>query len=86
MANEQGWRDFQQLISIIGQVKGHVSEIDNSVDRLKFDKAAIMDDPARLAEVVEILAIHPLYSAAQLQAYYQKAVALQTWLEDSGYL
>ncbi len=86
MANEQGWRDFRQITFTIDGVKQKIAEINNMIERLKTDKAAIFDDPNRLAEVVEIVGIHPLYTVAQLQAYYQKAVELQTWLGDNGYL
>lgn len=86
MADEQGWRDFDQIISIIERTKGGVVEINNLVDRLKHDKQEIMDDAARLAEITEIIGIHPLYTVAQLQTIYQKMVDLQTFLVDNNYL
>lgn len=86
MADEQGWRDFDQITNSIDGAKGAILEINNLVNRLKHDKAAIMDDAGRLAEVTEIIGIHPLYSIAGLQADYTALVALQTFLIDNGYV
>lgn len=86
MANEQGWRDFGQITSIIGQTKANIYEINNAINRLKHDKQEILDDAMRKAEVKEIIDIHPLYSIASLTADYQKMIALQMFLVDNGYL
>ena len=86
MANEQGWKDFGQITSIMDQVKGNVVEINNAVNRLKHDKQEILDDATRKAEVKKIIDIHPLYTIASLTADYQKMVALQTFLINNGYL
>ena len=86
MANEQGWRDFRQITSIIDQANNNVQEINNAIDRLRHDKQEILDDATRKAEVKKIIDIHPLYTIASLTADYQKMVALQTFLVDNGYL
>lgn len=86
MANEQGWCDFSQITGIIGQVKNSIQEINNAINRLKHDKQEILDDPARKAEMKKIIDIHPLYTLTQLQNQYQKALALQVWLQDNGYI
>ena len=86
MANEQGWRDFRQITSIIDRVKSNVLEINNAIDRLKHDKQEILDDATRKAEVKKIIDIHPLYTIASLTDDYQKMVALQTFLVDNGYI
>lgn len=86
MANEQGWRDFHQITRMVDQVKGNIQEINNTINRLKHDKQEIIDDPARLAEVTEIIGIHPLYTIPVLQAVFQKIDGLQTFLVDNGYI
>ena len=86
MANEQGWRDFGQIISIMDRVKGDALEINNAINRLKHDKQEILDDATRKAEVKKIIDIHPLYTITSLTDDYQKMVALQTFLIDNGYL
>jgi len=86
MANEQGWRDFDQITRMIDKVKGDVQEINNTINRLKHDKQEIIDDPVRLAEVTEIIDIHPLYTIPMLQTIFQKMTDLQIFLSDNGYL
>jgi len=86
MANEQGWRDFGQITRMVDQVKGNIQEINNTINRLKHDKQAIIDDPARLAEITEIINIHPLYTIPMFQIIFQKMNELQTFLVDNGYL
>jgi len=86
MATEQGWRDFHQITRMVDQVKGNIQEINNTINRLKHDKQEIIDDAARLAEVREIIDIHPLYTIPALQTVFQKMDDLQTFLIDNGYV
>ena len=86
MANEQAWRDFRQITGMMDNVKNNIQGINNTINRLKHDKQEILDDTTRKAEVEKIIDIHPLYTITQLQNQYQKAAALQAWLQDNGYL
>ena len=86
MASVQGWKDFDQFTSMIELAKQNIIEINNTVNRLKHDKQEIMDDTERLAEITEIIGIHPLYTVPQLQAQFQKAVDLQAFLVNNGYI
>ena len=86
MANEQGWKDFEQITGMIEQVKNHIQGINNTIDRLKHGKQEILDDAIRKAEVKKIIDIHPLYTITSLTDDYQKMVTLQTFLVDNGYI
>jgi hypothetical protein len=86
MANEQGWKDFNQITRMIGEAKKQIIQFNNVVERLKVDKAAILDDATRRAEMKKIVDIHPDYTVTNLQADFQKMIDLQTYLVDNNYV
>lgn len=86
MANEQAWQDFKRITRAFMIIPGKINEIHNQIERLKELKQEILDDATRKAEMKKIIDIHPLYTIANLQADYQKIIALQAFLENNGYL
>ncbi len=86
MATKQGWRDFSVIISRIEMCINEMQSLYNGIARLEKDKADIVDDADRLAEVKKILDIHPDYSVTWVQQRITKLSELKTWLEDNGYI
>jgi len=86
MADKQGWRDFSVIISRIEMCTNEMQALYNGISRLEKDKAEIVDDTARLAEVKKILDIHPDYSVTWARQRIAKLSELKTWLDDNGYL
>jgi len=86
MATKRGWRDFSIIISRIEMCINEIQNLYNGVSRLEKDKADIVDDAVRLADVKKILDIHPDYSVNWVRQRITKLSELKTWLEDNGYL
>lgn len=86
MATKQGWTDFRVIVSRIEQCADEIHTLFTEINRLEKDKADIVDDAARLANVKEILDIHPSYSVNWVRQRITKLSELKTWLEDNGYL
>jgi len=86
MATKRGWRDFSVIISRIEMCINEMQNLYNGIVRLEKDKADIVDDADRLADVKKILDIHPDYSVTWVRQRITKLSELKTWLEDNGYL
>jgi len=86
MATKQGWRDFSVIISRIEMCVNEMQNLYNGINRLEKDKADIVDDASRLADVKKILDIHPDYSVTWVRQRITKLSELKTWLEDNRYL
>jgi|GEM_PF-3617057 len=86
MATSQGWRDFSVIISRIEMCVNEIQILANGISRLEKDKAEIVDDAERLADVKGILDIHPDYSVTWFTTRFNKLKTLKTYLEDNGYL
>jgi len=86
MANEQAWQDFKTITKAFMVIPGKIVEVNNWIEQIKELKKNILDNSARKAEMKKIVDIHPLYTITQLQNQYQKAIALQAWLQNNGYL
>jgi len=86
MATKQGWRDFKVIIPRIEQCVDEIHTLFTEINRLEKDKADIVDDADRLADVKKILDIHPDYSVNWVRQRITKLSELKTWLEDNGYL
>jgi len=86
MANEQGWRDFGQITSMIENTISNIQQVNNTINRLKHDSVEIINDPIRLAEITKIIDINPFYTTDGIVALIQKGIDLQTFLIDNGYV
>jgi len=86
MATKRGWRDFSVIISRIEMCVNEVQNLYNGISRLEKDKADIIDDAGRLADVKKIFDIHPDYSVTWVRQRIAKLSELKTWLEENGYL
>lgn len=84
MASMQAWNDFDRLIRLFETVGMSAGELDNVINRLKHDKAEILDRPDRKAELKKIIDIHPLYILTKLQEKYREAIDLQKYLVDNS--
>ena len=82
----QGWQDFEDITGKVDESYSCARMIYNHAVRLQLMKIAIMDDPARKAELEKVLDVHPIYSLAGLTADYQKLMLLKTYLETNGYI
>ena len=86
MASKKAWRDFSIIISRIEMCVNEMQTLYSGINRLEKDKADIVDDADRLADVKKILDIHPDYSVTWVRQRITKLSALKTWLEDNEYL
>lgn len=86
MATKQGWKDFNTIISRMKICIDNILELSNQIQRLEKNKDDIIDDAVRLADIKEILDIHPDYSVNWVQQRITKLSELKTWLEDNNYL
>jgi len=86
MASKEAWRDFSVIISRIEMCVNEIQALYNGISRLEKDKADIVDDADRLADLKKILDIHPDYSVTWARQRIAKLSELKTWLEDNGYL
>jgi len=86
MASHRGWRDFSIIISRIEMCVNEMQNLYNGISRLEKDKADIVDDAKRLADVKKILDIHPDYSVNWVRQRITKLSELKIWLKDNGYL
>jgi len=86
MSTKRGWRDFSVIISRIEMCVNEVQTLYNGISRLEKDKADIVDDADRLADLKKILDIHPDYSVSWVRQRITKLSELKTWFEDNGYI
>jgi len=86
MATKRGWRYVSVISSKRGRHFNEMKTIYNGISRLEKDKADIVDNADRLADVKKILDIHPDYSVNWVRQRITKLSELKTWLKDNGYL
>ena len=86
VANKQGWRDFRAFTGLMDSTDSSIVNVYNHIVSLESEKAAILDDAERKAEVLKIVNIHPDYALDSIVAKLQKFNTLKSYLEDNGYL
>ena len=86
MSNHQGWRDFRAFTGLLSQVESALQQVHNAIVSLDSEKVAIIDDADRLAEIKEIIDIHPDFELSEITAKLAKFATIKAYLEDNGYV
>lgn len=84
--NQQGWRDFDTITRIVDSTDSAVQNLYNNIIILQNEKASIIDNAERLAEITKIFNIHPDHNMANIQARLATFETLRAYLVDNGYV
>ena len=86
MANEQAWKDYGKIVSMLIQSEYEVKEVARCIERLKGDKVEIFDNPVRKAEFKKVVDVHYDHTITNLTTRFTKLKDLLTHLESNGYI
>lgn len=85
-ANQQGWRDFDAFVGLLDSTDSAIQDAYNHIISLQSEKAEIIDEAERLAEITKIIDIHPDYNMEDIVAKLATLETLRAYLVDNGYV
>lgn len=85
MATKEAWRDRAVIIGMFGSLSDTIRNYLAQCQSLEQEKVAILDDPARKAEVTKLFNEDPDWPMAEVQAKYVEYKDLYTYLKGLGY-
>ena len=84
--NREGWRDFNVFTGLMDSTDSAIQDVYNHIISLESEKAAIMDDADRLAEMKKIIDCHPDYDLTEIVAKLAAFKVLKNYLLNNGYV
>jgi len=84
MANPLAWSDFNVITGKLQECESKTVELYNLLVNLNDEKTKIVDDPARLAGITEIINIHPDWAVADIASRINVLKLLGIYIHENG--
>ncbi len=85
MATQQAWEDFEHLVALANDTKGHISQLCATLTGNLTHMNEVLGNTPRRVAAKEIADIHPVYSVAWFQAALADFNTLKSWMDANGY-